>query len=123
MIYMLLMKTGNIINIFKKIPMTGTKRPDGYLKCKVKKHGDKNRKTFLVHRSVWECHNGLIPDGKVIDHINDKKDDNRICNLQLMTPQENSKKSAKGRDFSYVAEIRQNSKNIKSVNQTTNEVL
>ena len=52
-----------------------------------------------VHRFIWECYNGLITDGLIIDHINDIRDDNRLCNLQLMTQQENCKTSAKNRDY------------------------
>ena len=29
----------------------------------------------------------------VVDHINNKKDDNRLCNLQLLTPEDNSHKA------------------------------
>ena len=70
------------------------------MKCKVRKYGDKNQKTYHVHRFVWECYNGIIPDDKVIGHINDKKEGNRLCNLQVVTQQENWKKSAKKRDYS-----------------------
>lgn len=46
-----------------------------------------------VHRIIWISQNGIIPDGYVIDHINNDKQDNRINNLQLLTPQENSTKA------------------------------
>ena len=51
----------------------------------VRKHGQNGQKGYYVHRFVYECFNGLIPDGKVIDHVNNIKDDNRLCNLQLMS--------------------------------------
>lgn len=47
-----------------------------------------------VHRIIWISANGVIPDGYVIDHINNNKQDNRIDNLQVLTPGENSKKAA-----------------------------
>ena len=50
----------------------------------VHKYGEKNLKGFYIHRFVWECYNGVIPDRKVNDHINDDKKDNRLCNLQLI---------------------------------------
>lgn len=46
-------------------------------------------KTMMSHRVVWEIHNGRIPDGMEIDHINHIKDDNRIENLRLVDRFEN----------------------------------
>lgn len=51
------------------------------------------RKQCRIHRIVWIAANGVIPDGYVIDHINNDKRDNRLCNLQLLTPEENSTKA------------------------------
>ena len=36
-------------------------------------------------------HNGPIPDGMYIDHINHKRDDNRLVNLRLVTRIENQR--------------------------------
>ena len=55
------------------------------MQISVRKYGG-IQKRYQVHRFVWECYNGIIPDGKVINHINNDKEDNRLCNLQLMTP-------------------------------------
>ena len=63
-----------------------------------------------------------IPQNKVIDHINDNKKDNRLCNLQLMTEQENCKKAANKRDYSFAANNHQNRRCIKAINQTTQQV-
>ena len=48
-----------------------------------------NGKITPAHRIIWELHNGGIPDGKEIDHINGDKSDNRIGNLRVVTRSEN----------------------------------
>jgi len=50
------------------------------------------KKQIRLHRLIWIYVNGIIPDNMTIDHINGIKDDNRIKNLQLLTPEDNSKK-------------------------------
>ncbi len=42
-----------------------------------------------AHRLIWETVNGPIPDGHYIDHRNGKRADNRIRNLEAVTPTEN----------------------------------
>jgi len=115
-------KDGNVINIVKQVPHGGNKTNKGYFNCGVRKHGQSGFKHYLVHRFIWECFNGIIPDGKVIDHINNNKEDNRLCNLQLMTQQKNRKKTAKYLDYSFVAQNRKNRKCVKATNKDTNEV-
>jgi hypothetical protein len=55
----------------------------GYVKRKV------NGKLVYEHRMVWETHNGKIPKGMQIDHINHDRGDNRLENLRLVTCQQN----------------------------------
>lgn len=73
------------------------------------------QKSYQVHRFVRECYNGLIPDGKVIDYINEIRDDNLLYNLQLMTQQQNCKKTDKKRDYTFVKFSHQNKKCVKAV--------
>jgi hypothetical protein len=47
-------------------------------------------KEHSVHRLVWNAFNGDIPKGLVINHLNEIKSDNRLCNLEMCTPKENS---------------------------------
>ena len=47
------------------------------------------KKTYLVHRLVWETFNGTIPEGLQVNHLNEVKTDNRLSNLNLMTQKEN----------------------------------
>ena len=60
--------------------IAGNVRPDGYVKVRY------NGKNYLAHRIVWVLHNGDIPEGKIIDHINRNPSDNRIENLRLTDP-------------------------------------
>ena len=113
---------GNIINIIKRVPHKGNKKNNGYIMCVVRKHGQSGQKTYHVHRFVWECFNNVIPEGKVIDHINNNKEDNRLCNLQLITQKQNCKKSAKERDYTFAAKNHENRKCVKAINKDTNEV-
>lgn len=50
-----------------------------------------------VHRVVWMIHNGEIPDGYEIDHINHDKLDNRIENLRCVTKIDNGRNQPKHR--------------------------
>ena len=112
---------GKIINIYIKKPLIGSKNHCGYLSCCVKSKNCNKQKTIQCHRFIWECFNGRIPNNKVIDHRNDDKMDNRLCNLQLMTQQENCLKSAKKRDYKFVSKNIENRKYVKAINKTTGE--
>lgn len=114
-------RDGKMIHIIKQDLNAGFKQPNGYVRHKVRKYGATNRKTYYVHRFVWECFHGLIPDGKVIDHINDNKEDSRLCNLQVVTQQENCQKSAKHRDYSFVANNHANRRRVMATNINTQE--
>lgn len=48
------------------------------------------RHSVRVHRVIWEAVNGPIPDGLEINHINADKGDNRIGNLETVTPKGNT---------------------------------
>lgn len=113
---------GDVINIVKKESI-GYKRYDGYIQCNVRKYGQKSYKMYYVHRFVWECFSSVIPGDKVIDHINNTRDDNRLCNLQLVTQSENSKKSVKDIDYSYLKNTQRNAKYVKATNCKTNDII
>lgn len=62
-----------------------TQRKTGYLG---KSFGDRK----LMHRYVWEYHNGEIPPDHDIHHINHDITDNRIENLELYSKSEHAKR-------------------------------
>jgi hypothetical protein len=43
-----------------------------------------------AHRVVWVYHNGMIPDGLQINHMDGDKSNNLVSNLELVTISENS---------------------------------
>lgn len=47
-------------------------------------------KEHAVHRLVWNAFKGPIPKGLVINHLNEIKNDNRLCNLEICTSKENT---------------------------------
>jgi hypothetical protein len=54
-------------------------------------------KKYKSHRLIWKMVYGEDPDeNKVIDHINRVRDDNRICNLRVVSVLENNR-NAKAR--------------------------
>lgn len=68
---------------------------DGYYEICVSyinKDGKHKRKSIKVYKFIWETWNGKTPEGFVVDHINNVKTDNRLDNLQLLTPIENGVK-------------------------------
>ena len=47
--------------------------------------------SYKVHRIVWELHNGVVPDGLVVDHIDGDGTSNKIGNLRVVIRAVNSR--------------------------------
>ena len=60
----------------------------GYYEIQLSKNS--KRKIFKFHRLIYEAHNGTIPEGMCIDHIDNNKENNNIENLRLATVSQNS---------------------------------
>jgi len=75
-------RRSNIIKIGNKV---GSLHLEGYAVVRI------FNKEYKVHRLIWVYHNGPIPKGKEIDHINHIRDDNRIENLRLVTQKDNAR--------------------------------
>lgn len=73
---------GQIYNMNTKKVLLGKYR-NGYKRITYK------GRLYTSHRLIYSAFYGEIPKGYVIDHINGKRDDNRIENLRMVTQSEN----------------------------------
>ena len=86
------------IKSLERIDALGRKAEEKILKPLITRNGyyltglykNSVRKLYYVHRLVYEAFNGQIPEGLQVNHINEIKTDNRLENLNLMTPKENT---------------------------------
>lgn len=72
------------INIGDK---AGSISPEGYRILSI------NGKAYRSHRVIWYCEMNEMPN--MMDHINGKRDDNRLCNLRNVTVKENNRNASK----------------------------
>tara|TARA_R110000737_G_scaffold51885_5_gene73360 strand:- start:998 stop:1369 length:372 start_codon:yes stop_codon:yes gene_type:complete len=76
----------------RKHPLSQTLKPNGYLHFSKSEGAGKPNQT-LSHRFIYEFFKGPIPDRCDIDHIDGNRTNNRISNLQALTPKENVQKA------------------------------
>ena len=80
-----------IITINKMRLHKGAINNSGYRLTAIRYNG--NTIHYLYHRFIYECNHGVIPDGYVVDHIDNNKMNNNIENLQVITQCQNLKKN------------------------------
>ena len=102
-------KEGNKINLSKNKLLNNRIHSIGY-KCFDILFNSKHI-NYLLHIFIYECFNDLIPNDKVIDHIDNNKHNNKLDNLQLLTLSENSKSLLK---IYFLQNMINNNKFIKS---------
>ena len=78
----------------------------GFLKTTVNHNGYRVIGKTTVSHIIWVAANGPVPYGMQIDHINGNKQDNRLCNLHLVTASENQVLTRGTLTFSQAQEIR-----------------
>ena len=106
-------KYGQIYNKKTKRVSTGNLKSSGYLATKLSQINLPG-KSFYVHRFVYDCFYGDIPDGMQINHIDSNRQNNCIKNLELMTRSENMKHAFAAKKYKTKIEIK-TEKPIKSI--------
>ena len=70
---------------------SGRKSKNGvYFSARMSRKSTEGNKMKMLHNFIWELHNGVIPEGYRVDHINQKPWDCRYENLRLADKSLNS---------------------------------
>ena len=84
-------KHGEILSVKKAKILKCTGNVYGYLTFSL--YYEREVKTYSLHRFVYECIKGVIPENYVVDHIDSNKTNNSIHNLQILSSKENLQKA------------------------------
>jgi len=76
---------------FKSATKRTHKNHNGYIRVQLSKNGI--NKEFFLHRLILSSFKGEDPERKFVNHINGVRDDNRVENLEWVTPKENTRHS------------------------------
>ena len=86
-------KNGDILSLKNKRILKMRNNGNGYLYFTICDKKIEKPKNYYRHRFVYEVFKGPIPYCFEVDHLNNFKSDNRINNLQILTPKQNNEKS------------------------------
>ncbi len=79
---------GQVYSLEKDILIPLHENTCGYIRAYIW-NDEGQHKHALVHRLVYLAHVGDIPDGLQVNHKDENKKNNRVENLELLTPREN----------------------------------
>ena len=85
-------KNGEVINVKTGRIIRMMKDRGGYLRFSIRDKKLEKTISYSNHRFVFEVFQGPIPSCLEVDRINEIKTDNRIKNMQLLTPKKILKK-------------------------------
>ena len=86
-------KNGDVLSLKSERILKMRNNGNGYLFFKIFDKKLEKSKNYYQHRFVYEVFRGPIPSCFEVDHQNNIRSDNRIKNLQLLTPKQNVEKS------------------------------
>jgi hypothetical protein len=78
---------GRVKSLKMRKPLSLVRNKRGYVAVNLYKNG--RVRNFTVHRLVAAAFIGEIPEGYHVNHKNGVKTDNRVTNLEIVTPEEN----------------------------------
>lgn len=98
----------------------GRTHADGYVRIGMTMDGHQ-----YAHRLIYAACHGAIPAGHYVDHLNGKRADNRIVNLEAVTPGENLARAFE-RGSARFGESKENAKltaaQVREIRQTAGKV-
>lgn len=83
-----------------------------------------HEKQYCVHRIIWECVNGEIPNGYDVHHIDENKQNNSIYNLELVEHGKHKTLHQTGKESKLKNKLNtKSSKPLFQIDKETNEVI
>lgn len=78
-------RCGKVVNIDSEAILLGTPSTlSKYIRCNVRNSNKKKGKSMILHKFMYECYHGLMPDGMDVVHIDGGVLNNNLSNFQLV---------------------------------------